>query len=87
MKSNVQQRHPIFDRFNSFGHDELTAQHCYFGCSSLLHDADGIKIFDGDDLTTNTKIEQCFVAWSSSSKIMIPSALGGLEYPNKDVLQ
>ena len=24
---------PGFDRFESFGHDELTAKHCYFRCS------------------------------------------------------
>ena len=27
---------PGFDRFESFGHDELTVKHCYFRCSSLL---------------------------------------------------
>ena len=24
---------PGFDRLESFGHDELTAKHCYFRCS------------------------------------------------------
>ena len=39
---------PGFDRFESFGHDELTTKHCYFRCSSPP-DVDGIKIFDKDD--------------------------------------
>ena len=33
---------PGFDRLESFGHDELTAKHCYFRCSRP--DVDGIKI-------------------------------------------
>ena len=41
---------PGFDRFESFGHDELTAKHCYFRCSRPPDiDVDGIKIFDKDD--------------------------------------
>ena len=44
---------PGFDRFESFGHDELTAKHCYFRCSRPP-DVDGIKIFDKDDQATNT---------------------------------
>ena len=39
---------PGFDRLESFGHDELTAKHCYFRCSRPP-DVDGIKIFDKDD--------------------------------------
>ena len=39
---------PGFDRLESFGHDELTAKHCYFRCSRPT-DLDGIKIFDKDD--------------------------------------
>ena len=39
-----------FDRFESFGHDELTAKH-YFRCSRLP-DVDGIKLFDKDDQAT-----------------------------------
>ena len=39
---------PGFDRFESFGHDELTAKHCYFRCSRPP-DVDGINIFDKDD--------------------------------------
>ena len=27
---------PSFDRFESFGHDELTAKHCYLGAQGLL---------------------------------------------------
>ena len=38
---------PGFDMLESFGHDELTAKHCYFRCSRSL-DVDGIKI-DKDD--------------------------------------
>ena len=40
---------PDFDRLESFGHNELTAKHCYFRCSRPP-DVDGIKIFDKDDL-------------------------------------
>ena len=39
---------PGFDRLESFGHDELTAEHCYFRCSRPP-DVDGIKSFDKDD--------------------------------------
>ena len=37
-----------FDRFESFGHDELTAKHCHFRYSRPP-DVNGIKIFDKDD--------------------------------------
>ena len=47
MKSNWQPMPPGFDRFESFGHDELTAKHRYFRYSRSP-DADGIKIFDKD---------------------------------------
>ena len=39
---------PGLDRFESFGHDELTVKHGYFRCSMPL-DVNGIKIFDKDD--------------------------------------
>ena len=39
---------PGSDRLESFGHDELTAKHCYFRCLRPP-DVDGIKIFDKDD--------------------------------------
>ena len=42
---------PGFDGFETFGHDELTAKHCYFRCSRPP-DVDGIKIFDKDDQAT-----------------------------------
>ena len=32
----------------NFDHHDLTAKHCYFGCSRSP-DVDGIKIFDKDD--------------------------------------
>ena len=48
MKSNGRPMPPGFDRLESFGHDELTAKHCYFRCSRPP-DVDGIKIFDKDD--------------------------------------
>ena len=35
-------RPPGFDRFKSFGHDDLTAKHCYFRCSKPS-DVDGIN--------------------------------------------
>ena len=39
---------PGFDRFESFGCDELTAKHCYFMCLRPP-DVDEIKMFDKDD--------------------------------------
>ena len=39
---------PSFDKFESFGHDELTAKHCHFRFSRPPN-VDGIKIFDKDD--------------------------------------
>ena len=39
---------PGFDKFESFGHDELHEKHCYFRCSRPP-DVDRIKIFDNDD--------------------------------------
>ena len=82
---------PGFDRLESFGHDELTAKHCYFRCSRPP-DVDGIKIFDNDDQAakhygskflikmTRPQNITCFAAWSSLSKILIPSTSGGLEH-------
>ena len=43
---------PGFESLECFGHDELTAKHCYFRCSRPP-DADGIKIFDKDDQAAN----------------------------------
>ena len=51
MKSNGWPMPPGFDRFESFGHNELTAKHCYFRCSRPP-DVGGIKIFDKDDQAT-----------------------------------
>ena len=48
VKSNGRPMPPGFDRFESFGHNELTAKHCYFRCSRPP-DVDGIKIFDKDN--------------------------------------
>ena len=48
MKSNGRPRPPGFYRFESFGHDDLTAEHCYFRCSRPP-DVDVIKIFGKDD--------------------------------------
>ena len=48
MKSNGRPRPPGFYRFESFGHDDLTAKHCHFRCSRPP-DVDGIKIFGKDD--------------------------------------
>ena len=47
-KSNGRPMPPGYDWLESFGHDELTAKHCYFRCSRPP-DVDGIKIFDKDD--------------------------------------
>ena len=71
---------PGFDRLESFGHDELTAKHCYFKCSRPP-DVDGIKIFDKDDQAAKHYDKKTvFAAWSSLSKILIPSTSGGLEH-------
>ena len=51
VKSNGRSMPPGFDRLESFGHDELTAKHCYFRCSRPP-DVDGIKFFDKDDQAT-----------------------------------
>ena len=51
VKSNGQPRPPAFDRYKSFGYDDLTPKHWYFKCSRLP-DVDGIKIFDKDDQAT-----------------------------------
>ena len=48
IKSNRRPGPPCFDRFESFGHDELTAKHFYFRCSRPP-DVDRIKLFDEDD--------------------------------------
>ena len=48
VKLNGEPMPPGFDRFENFGHDELTAKHCYFR-SSRPPDVDGIKIFDKND--------------------------------------
>ena len=53
VKSNGRPKQPAFDS-KSFGHDELTAKHCYFRCSRTP-DVNGIKIFDKDDQATKHK--------------------------------
>ena len=71
---------PGFNRLESFGHDELTAKHCYFRYSRPP-DVDGIKIFDTDDQAAKHQDkEQCFAPCSSLSKILMPSTSGGLEH-------
>ena len=42
---------PGFVMLESFGHDELTAKHCYCMCSRPP-DVEVIKIFDKDDQAT-----------------------------------
>ena len=59
VKSNGRPMLPGFDRFESFGHDELTEKHCYFRCSRPP-DVDGIKSFDKDDRPQNIKIKTVF---------------------------
>ena len=51
VKSNGRPMPPGFDRFESFGHNDLTAKHYYFRCSRPT-DLDGIKIFDKDNQAT-----------------------------------
>ena len=47
VKSNGQPMPPGFDKFENFGHDKLTAKHCYFRCSKPPN-VNGIKIFHKD---------------------------------------
>ena len=68
---NGQSRPPAFDRIKNFDHHDLTAKHCYFGCSRSP-DVDGIKIFDKDDQATNIKIKM--------KEQLIPSTSGDLEH-------
>ena len=51
VKSNGLSRPPAFDRYISFGHDDLTVKHCYFSCLRPRppNVDDGIKIFDKHD--------------------------------------
>ena len=75
VKSNEWPMPPGFDRFENFGHDELTAKLfiSYFRCSRPP-DVDGIKILIKMTRPQNIEIkEKCFVAWSSLSKSLIPS--------------
>ena len=59
VKSNGRPIPPGFDRFESFGHDELTAKHCYFRCSR----PPDVKFLIKITRQQNIKIkEQCFVA-------------------------
>ena len=46
-RSNRRSMTPGFDRFESFGHDEITEKHCYLRCSRLPDDH-GINIFYQD---------------------------------------
>ena len=52
VKSNWRPMLPGFDRFESFGHDDLTPKHCNLRCSRPP-DVDGIKFFYKDDQATN----------------------------------
>ena len=72
MYFNIWARSPAFDRTKIFDHHDLTAKHCYFGCSRSP-DVDGIKTLTRPQ-TIKTK-EQCFTAWSSLSKNLIPSTI------------
>ena len=47
-KGQPRARPPCFDRFGSFGYDDLIAQQCSFRCPRLP-DVDGIKMSDNDD--------------------------------------
>ena len=57
VKSNGRPMPPDFDSFERFGHDELTAKHCYFRCSRPP-DVDQIK-----NMTRlqNIKIKEVFL--------------------------
>ena len=80
MKSNGQPMPPSFDRFESFGHDELTAKHCYFRCSRPP-DVDGIKFFDKDDQAAKHEdLKTVFCGLVIFIKILIPLTSGGLEH-------
>ena len=55
VKSNGWPMPPGFDRFQTFGHDELTTKHCDFR-SSRPPDVDGIKILIKMTRPQNIKI-------------------------------
>ena len=48
MKLNGQPRPPVFDRFKSFNHDDLTAKYCYF---RYLRSSDVDRTSKGDPAT------------------------------------
>ena len=71
-------RPSAFDRIKNFDHHDLTAKHLYFRCSR----SSNVAIFDKMTTLQNIRMkEQCFAAWSSSAKILIPwpSTSGDLE--------
>ena len=72
VKSNGRPMSFGFDRLESFGHDELTAEHCYSRCSSLLM-LMGSKVLIKMTRPHCIKIKKCFAAWSTLSKILILS--------------
>ena len=58
-KSNGQPIPPGFDRLESFGHDKLTAKHCYFRCKRPPY-VDEIKILIKMTRPLNIKIKTVF---------------------------
>ena len=71
-------RLPAFNRIENFDYYDVTSKHCYFGCSRSS-DVDGIIKMTRPQ---NIKMKVwCFAAWSSLSKILIPSTSGNLEHP------
>ena len=65
---------PGFDRFESFGHDELTAKHCYFRFSRPP-DVDGIKIFDNTRqffILSSQRAQICYTGRIISIPILSP---------------
>ena len=57
-----------FDRLKSFGHDELTAKHCYFRCSRPP-DVDGIKNFDKDNQAAKHCYDQNFQVYQNQETL------------------
>ena len=52
MKPNGWPSPPAFDRFKTFGHDDLTANIVIFGCSGPPGTIDGIKNFNKGNQAT-----------------------------------
>ena len=83
MKLKWAAKPPAFDRIKSFDHLTSLQNIAILGAQGLLM-LMGSKFLIKMTRPQNIKMkEQRFAAWSSVSKILIPSTSGDLEHPNK----